>query len=399
MGMEHATGRHIRRMKVAPVRDESPMREGESGGRIAELDSLRSVAIGLVLVFHANEAWLPWGWAGVDLFFVLSGYLITSIVLKNGQTTGFLRQFYIRRGLRTWPIYYLLIGVLVLVSPFLVRPFFWSGLPYVLTYTQNLPGVWGPDSRFSAYVAHTWTLAVEEQFYLVWPLLVLAGGRRLVPALAVVCVCASVLARSKGVWFQSLFSQADGLALGGWLAAIRLRERRVFGDEARRWFSILPVVLTLSVLATLGWRLGVRPGGGLREHPGMIVLAFNLFWVSLLNLVLDWAGRPETGWLRFRPLTRLGVISYGVYLYHFPLVLLAHELSDALGYWTRLNEFRLVACILTIPIAALSWRYIERPLLGLKNRFAYPSETRLVTDFKSKSNRAERTPHKVVNSR
>jgi peptidoglycan/LPS O-acetylase OafA/YrhL len=139
--------------------------------RIAELDSVRGLAIVAVLVFHANRTWLPFGWAGVELFYVLSGYLITSIVLVHGDSPRFLRNFYVRRGLRTWPIYYLLIAVIVALSPWLARRFFWTRLPYVLTYTPGLSRLWGEsDPRFSMYLAHTWSLAIEEQFYQNWPL-------------------------------------------------------------------------------------------------------------------------------------------------------------------------------------------------------------------------------------
>ena len=79
------------------------------------------------------------GWAAVDLFFVLSGYLITSIIMRDGDSPGFLRTFYTRRGLRTWPIYYLIIAVVIALSPVLRRPAHWPGLPYLLTYTQGLP--------------------------------------------------------------------------------------------------------------------------------------------------------------------------------------------------------------------------------------------------------------------
>src|SRR5262249_4984586 len=95
---------------VSPRRDSSGDDGGKSTGgeaatygRVAELDSLRGFAALAVIVFHANPQWIPFGWAAVDLFFVLSGYLITSIILANGGASGFLRNFYIRRGLRTWP--------------------------------------------------------------------------------------------------------------------------------------------------------------------------------------------------------------------------------------------------------------------------------------------------------
>jgi len=96
--------------------------DSETAPRVAELDSLRGAAALAVMIFHVKPGWLPFGWAAVDLFFVLSGYLITSIILRQGQTPGFLRNFYIRRGLRTWPIYHIAIAVIIILSPILLRP-------------------------------------------------------------------------------------------------------------------------------------------------------------------------------------------------------------------------------------------------------------------------------------
>jgi peptidoglycan/LPS O-acetylase OafA/YrhL len=329
-----------------------------------------------ILVFHANPAWLPFGWAAVDLFFVLSGYLITSIILRDGQGAGFLRNFYVRRGLRTWPIYYLLIAVIVALSPILPRECSWSGLPYALTYTQGLPRLWsGTAWRFSVYLGHTWSLAVEEQFYLIWPALVLVVGSRRLSWLALACAAGSVLARSRGFWLESLVSRADGLALGGWLAAHRLARRQSAGPPrglglasgVTRW-PALGAILLLGLIAA---RTGLGPNGGLRTAPGLTVLAFNLLWMGLIDLVLTLTGRPSTAFLRIRPLRRLGQISYGVYLYHLPMLLIAIDLAHGLGFWGKLYELRLLAILASVPIAGLSWRFIERPLLDLKRRYSY----------------------------
>jgi peptidoglycan/LPS O-acetylase OafA/YrhL len=294
--------------------------------------------------------------------------------LKSGDSPGFLVNFYVRRGLRTWPIYYLLIGLLVCASPFLVQRFFWSNLGYTLTYTQGISRLWsGGEFKLTVLLAHTWTLAVEEQFYLIWPVVVGLAGRRWLGWAAFGCVVGSVAARASGIWYESLISQADGLAMGGWLAAWRLN-RAVEGagtGDRRGWFAAVPAVAALVWLCLVTAHVGVGQETGIRTHPGLLVLSFNLFWVAVLELVLRYAGRGVLGVLRLRPLVRLGVISYGLYLYHYPLVLLAHELSSWLRMWTRAAEFRLAAEVLTVPIAVLSWRYIERPILGFKTRFAY----------------------------
>jgi peptidoglycan/LPS O-acetylase OafA/YrhL len=346
------------------------------GARIAELDSVRGFAALGVIVFHANPAWLPFGWAAVDLFFVLSGYLITSIIVRNGDSPGFLRNFYVRRGLRTWPIYYLLIAVLIVLSPLLSRTCSWPELPFALTYTQGLPRLWGRAILpFSPYLAHAWSLAIEEQFYLVWPALVLLAGRRRLAVLAMACAGGSALARSRGVWAESLLAQADGLALGGLLAAHRLaagqpawHSRGVRLASVTIRFAALAALLFLGMIAV---RHGLTPSGSLSAYPGLTVLAFNVLWMGLIDVLLTHAGRPATRLLRLRPFQRVGQISYGLYLYHYPILLITLDLVRSLGFAGKHYEFRLLAILATLPVAALSWRFIEQPLLELKRRHSY----------------------------
>jgi len=344
-------------------------------GRIAELDSLRGLAALAVIVFHANEAWLPFGWAAVDLFFVLSGYLITSIILRQGGTPGFLRNFYLRRGLRTWPIYYLLIAIVIVLNPVLARRCDWSRLPIALTYTQGLTRLWGGSANpFSPYLIHTWTLAIEEQFYLIWPALVLIVGRRRVAILALVCAGGSMLARSEGVWWESL-TRADGLALGGLLAALRFQDREPIRSLWRPGLALgtirLAALGALGLLCVLGARKGLRPEGALFSYPVLTLLLVNVLWLGLIEVVLASAGRPSLGLLRLWPLRRLGVISYGLYLYHLPILLLTLDLARGLGLPGKPSYIRILGVLMAVPVAALSWRYIERPLLDLKRRYSY----------------------------
>ncbi len=346
------------------------------GGRVAELDSLRGMAALAVLVFHARASWLPGGWAAVDLFFILSGYLITSIIIRDGDTPGFLGNFYIRRSLRTWPIYYLVIALLAALSPVLVRKFHWAGLPFALSYSQGLPRLWsGSAGHFTVYLGHTWTLAIEEQFYLLWPALVLLAGRRRLPFLALVCAGGSVLARSRGVPDDLLPARADGLTLGGWLAAYRLGVRRQAGGFrgtlAASAVTLLPALAACLILGVLSSRGGLGPRGGHRDYPGLTVLAFNVLWLGLIDLVLIHAGRPEMRLLRLRPLRYLGEISYGLYLYHLPIMLIAVDVATRLNFSGDIYAVRLLAVCATIPVAGLSWRYIERPLLALMRRYPY----------------------------
>lgn len=183
--------------------------------RIPELDGLRGLACLVILLYHVKPHALPGGWAAADLFFVLSGFLITSIILKHSAERRFLAHFYLRRGLRIWPVYYLTVLLLAAVAPILPRPCDFAGLPYLLTYTQNVPNYWsGKAPEFTPYLAHTWSLAIEEQFYLIWPLLVCWVGRRGVVPLALALVAVSVGARAMGLHWWLLLSRGDGLALG-----------------------------------------------------------------------------------------------------------------------------------------------------------------------------------------
>ncbi len=345
------------------------------GGRVVELDSVRALAALAVIIFHTNSSWLPFGWAAVDLFFVLSGYLITSIILRHGGSPGFLRSFYFRRGLRTWPIYYLLLLLLIILGPLLKRSCLWSSLPHALTYTQGLSRIWPAAAvPFSPYLLHTWSLAIEEQFYLIWPALVLIVGRRRLVPLSLLCAGGCVVARSQGIWWD-LCSRSDGLILGGLLAALHLDDR--WSAQPRSVCRLLSAairfsaVVALFFLGTLAVRVGIHPDVVVPSHPASSVLAFNLLWLGLIDVVLQSAGRRSMRLLRLPPLARLGQISYGLYLYHFPVLAIMLDIARGLGFMGKLYALKILSIVLSIALASLSWRFIERPLLALRYRHPY----------------------------
>src|SRR4051812_12063346 len=167
--------------------------------RTPEFDAIRGIAA-LAIVLH--HLWWPANTpmsTALNLFFVLSGYLITGIILKNLDDKHFLPVFYARRALRIWPIYYLALFAVVgfnFVSP--VRHSMEGFFPY-LAYLPNLPCYWfGPETQFIPSFHHTWTLAIEEQFYIVWPLLLMAAGRKGVGPLALGFIAAAIVARAVG---------------------------------------------------------------------------------------------------------------------------------------------------------------------------------------------------------
>jgi len=347
-----------------------------TSGRIRELDAVRGLAAILVVLYHLWSYKFYFGWAAVDLFFVLSGFLITSIILKNCGGKGFLLPFYSRRGLRIWPIYYLAILALILVNRFLPSPYHLrEGLPYYLTYTQNL---WlyafkaGPNLR---PLAHTWTLAVEEQFYVFWPLLIWLFGRRSVIALCALFTVVPVGARLAGFHPHLLLSHCDGFALGGFLAAIMF-----FKPEAASRSLSFPLICLLACLGAVGYFLigghifrgkllddSASPGG---PWPGPTILALNVLFVGVVGLLICFRGSRWLAVLRMRWLVYLGEISYGLYLYHFILIKIVGQIVEYSGT-ARTTKIRAAEFFASILLAALSWEIIEKPILRLKNRMSY----------------------------
>jgi peptidoglycan/LPS O-acetylase OafA/YrhL len=334
--------------------------------RIPELDSLRGIAALSVLLYHFWPEFFPLGWSAVDLFFCLSGYLITSIILANLGTERFTINFYARRSLRIWPIYYLTLIAVIVVSRFQATPLPLDGLPYYLTYTQNIQYYWfAVPPPFPFAMNHTWTLALEEQFYLIWPALVSVASRRGIVLLSSALVMMSFWARLVGFNSWILLARCDGFALGGLLAAMPLcRSVRIVP-----YFCAM-VFISLSVIVGITLPRGITSPIAPLDYPAWEILAVNLFYAGILGLTVIATGSPVLAALRARPLRYLGQISYGLYLYH-PLVEIYGEavrqrggLGDA--WWWKFAS--LVVCLLG---ASLSWRLIESPILGLKHHFEY----------------------------
>ncbi|MCA1685955.1 MAG: acyltransferase [Planctomycetia bacterium] len=341
--------------------------------RVPELDALRGLAALFVLLYHFKPQTFRGGWTAVDLFFVLSGYLITSIILRHGDSEHFFRSFYARRTLRIWPIYYLTLLTFVLVNSHLPHPYPEDGLLNYLTFTQNIqyydPYFRGVAPHIGEPLYPMWSLALEEQFYLVWPVVVrFVGLKRMVPV-ALGLLALGVGARYGGVNLQILPTRCDGFALGGLLAALASDEARVARNAAklRGAFAVLGAIS----FAGLGWILLRFPGGGSSAAlPWLSILLANLFYFSVVGLVVTSAGSRPLAPLRWRVLGSVGLISYGLYLYHSVAFSVVDHYANARGvggrWWVDAIKFAL-----PFAAAALSWRLIERPILSLKDRFGY----------------------------
>jgi peptidoglycan/LPS O-acetylase OafA/YrhL len=337
--------------------------------RLAEFDAVRGLAALSVVLFHLVEGPFYWGWMGVDVFFVLSGFLITRIILRGQGAASFLKNFYARRAIRIWPIYYLALlvaGVLALLSR---TPQPLSGLPYALFFVQNVPAYWGGQTPpYTLRLIHIWSIAVEEQFYLIWPLLLPRLGRR------VPWVIMSLLVIAFGVRLiiprlDLLLTRCDGLALGAALAWYSQQRRRsLLTTPSAKAFRI--TILVAVVVYACWRRLTAGPPFydlmSLWRAP--TILAVNLAAALLILEILERAGTPLLAPLRGRALVYIGQISYGIYLYHLLVFWIADGLQVRFG-WQRTNLFNVLVVLTCLAVASASWHFIEQPILRFRKRF------------------------------
>ena len=341
--------------------------------RVKELDSIRGLASLAIVVYHLWLSNIGLLGAAVDLFFVLSGFLITSILLTHVMSHRFLVSFYARRALRIWPIYYLSLMILVLLNPFASGPGSLDGLPYFATFTQNITYYWSDSTpAFIPAFRHTWSVAIEEQFYVFWPALLWVVGRRGI-TLATMCLIA-VAVTTRILQFNSwiLITHCDGLALGALLAHWSVPAAQ---GESRRE----PRFLTLGLASGGFW---VGGAVALRLAPptwqaGLLIpvqsfrlLSLNLAFFAFVGLTTRFSGHPRIGILRHPWLVYLGKISYGLYLYHHIVFMLWDDYAARMGIVNHLG-IDVAKIAVSVAIAAISWRFVEQPLMSLKDRFGY----------------------------
>ena len=343
--------------------------------RIPQLDAVRGVAIVLVIL-HNTTAEYPSlhlqhlfanGWMGVDLFFVLSGFLITGILVDTRHAEGYLTNFYARRCLRIWPLYYSLIVFMFVVVPvlrpsdtqaILERSSPWWAYPLFL---QNL--LVPSPAMATGLLAVTWSLAIEEQFYLAWPWVIryCSTGQLCRLAIAVIFLSPALrywLDRRDVDLYHNTFCRLDALMAGALLAVI------VRSETFRPSRYVRPAALSLVVATSLAFAT---------EALELWWIVFSLTAVAsaaLLYLALFCTHRWLQAALSSRFLVYTGTISYGLYLLHKIPVDLAKALHVD-GSPVALP----VVLVASYAMAALSWRCFEQPLLGLK-RFFEPDPLR-----------------------
>jgi len=345
------------------------------------IDGLRGIAVLAVMAFHTYTPLTRGGFIGVDVFFVLSGFLITSLLLQEWNQSGVigLKNFYARRALRLLPALFTLSFVWLLYLS-LFRPEHLretsKAILIVLFYSANWARALGQEELgWHDSLGHTWSLSVEEQFYLIWPVLLVAMLRlrlngRWIISLVVMGIAASAVSRA-ALWasgssvarlFNGLDTRADALLIGcvvGLLATYNLL-------PGARWFLLTIKGLAIGsalILAYLGFRANASAGymylGGFTVVAGAAAIILIELLGSPSKLALLLLESPLLVWI--------GRLSYGLYLWHLPLYRITVPVvtHPDWNWYERLG----LRFVVTFAVASLSFYLIERPCLNLKQRF------------------------------
>jgi peptidoglycan/LPS O-acetylase OafA/YrhL len=354
---------------------------------IPQFDSLRAIAVLMVIVHHwfgENRIlnFLPNGALGVNIFLVLSGFLITGILLKakkqsewEGSTLNkatIFKNFYIRRTLRIFPIYYLFLIILWLLSDADIKQ---DGI-YYFTYTSNI--LFYSGQFFSTHLSHLWSLAVEEQFYILWPWLIILVNRKTLPYLIalflIIGVSSNYIFTAKS-WWVMIFTPAcfDAFAIGGFLAYLNIYRQDLIEVIQPKYKWIVACIFTVFILHVFDIKF--LPTRTMHSLLAITIIYYCLFKnnIRIVNYILS------NSWL-----IKIGKISYGVYLYHLfvpELWMWVNQNFYTIGVdpffnksmpaglqplWLFLQEFTFL-----LVLSSLSWRLVEKPINNFKNRFTY----------------------------
>ena len=367
---------------------------------IPALDGLRGIAILLVLFHHFTiyrpetgiDRWIAavplFSWAGVDLFFVLSGFLITGILLDSRDSDRYFTSFYMRRSLRIFPLYYLVIFLALVILPLLpalhtvlagpyADPPAWPYWVYLTNFSVADRGL------VHGWIDVAWSLAIEEQFYIVWAVVVFLCSPRWIGWLCAAIVLAEPVARTlavgqqvkpEAVYFLTWF-RLDGLAAGALLA---WAWRRGSMPALSRWTLPVAAIGVLGLVAIV-----YEAGHGWWWSPRMQQVGFSLIVMTAAAMLVAavvkpadsaWPRMLSAGWLR-----AFGKYSYCLYLIHLPVMRAVRAYAfdpfsnDALTIvpWIGQGLFYVAATAPAFALAWISWRVFEAPILSLKARFPY----------------------------
>ncbi|SEM17012.1 Peptidoglycan/LPS O-acetylase OafA/YrhL, contains acyltransferase and SGNH-hydrolase domains [Chryseobacterium taichungense] len=350
------------------------------------LDGVRAIAALMVMVFHffqsieINTPTLSrlskisiFGQTGVTLFFVLSGFLITRILIFTKSNTDYFKNFYLRRTLRIFPLYYLFLLIFYYAYPFIFKSEF---IPigqqiFYYTYLQNFAITfnWATDGP-----GHFWSLAVEEQFYLFWPLVVYLFSNKNLYRIIVGIIAGSFILRIIMLMhnyevFYFTFTRFDSLAIGALLSLLEIRQ--IFNKRNANKFLLLTVGILAPTLVL--WTFVTGEANNIIQAIKYVLLSFTYF--ALIGYVLSInAGNFVNTILESKFFAYTGKISYGLYVYH-PF---AYMLSKRFMYTENWILNMIIGFALTYILAALSYHLYESNFLKLKKYFEYSGKKEMI---------------------
>jgi peptidoglycan/LPS O-acetylase OafA/YrhL len=364
---------------------------------IKGLDTLRAVAIMLVIITHwgphtLKSIWLtfffskilPNGMFGVDLFFVLSGYLITTILLTSRQENDetnrliIIKNFYIRRILRIFPIYFLFVFIMVYL---LNNSYIKDNILYFITYTTDFLVL--RDGK--QYISHTWSLAVEEQFYLLWPWVIIYTPKKYLFRIIILAIAVGLISTIVLQYFYGIYAVylplpcITAFAIGALYSYVN-----IYNPFKKVVITIFLILLPFCIALLLIYQFG-----------NQFILIRSVNSVIAIVLVIYVSRENYNSFSRYvfnnKLLTNVGKISYGIYLYHFNLPFYYSAFINYLGVKFVFNTKTLKLLInpppayliqltLLLLISIASYHYIELVFLRLKKNFSYPGNKKPLPD-------------------
>lgn len=345
---------------------------------LPKLDALRGIAALMVVICHyTSDLKLPffeYGRYGVEVFFVISGFLITYILLKQKHNSNISRKklyvnFVIKRALRLFPIYYIFLTLLAIIS--LIGGLYLcdkGNIWHYFTYTQNY--LFYTKGYQSPLLFHTWSLAVEEQFYFFWPLLILFISKRFELPIIMIIILVGFLSRiyfittyaGTGTILGVTFIRFDTLGTGALLSYIIFYNNLKIITFLNKYVQyIFAIVLLISIVLSASGNF----------YLFLLPLSLAMMAVCAVYICIDSTATFLNPILNYKRLQYIGKISYGIYLFHKPVPFFFNYIYSK--FHLPLIESKIVlfviCFIITLTIAILSWNLIEKPLLKLKSRF------------------------------
>ncbi len=356
--------------------------EYRKGQHLPVLDGMRGTAILLVILVHLFRyyKWVSFGWMGVDLFFVLSGFLITGILVDTRANSGYYKNFLIRRVLRIFPLYYFFLIVFFIGFPLRSLhnqvehyAYLGSNQLWFWAYIQNWLFVTDKNYPEINIISHFWSLAIEEQFYIVWPVVVYFLSGRSLKVACTLLIIGSLIFRTylyfqQASWiviYESTFTRLDGLAIGA-LLAILIREEngRQLLEKWIPWVLILSTTIVLSII--------IFTGNYYINNPMLQTVGYTLIDFFCGGLLVILVSSSPIGIIKTifsnRILVFLGKYSYGLYVYHKPVY---YFVETHFTQWISSRELiSFMGIILSIILAVISYRVLEAPFLRLKDKLS-----------------------------